>query len=300
MNAYLQGPIDAVTFKGKMWGMPMYVDSGFLFYRNDIVSDPPKTWEQLDAFCEKLKGKADFSYVCQAKQYEGLICNAVEFISAYGGNIVDGNGNITIKSEGTKKGLEMMKKIITSDYVPNNITNFSETETESAFINGKSIFARNWPYLWVSSEDSDRSSIVGKVAIAPLPAGSVRSASTLGGWIAMINKYTKHPEESWTFLKFLTGKEGQTISAVKGGLAPTLISLYSDEAIKKASPLFADPNFLAGLKKTVPRPVSPIYKKLSNIMQVEISNYLSGKQSVDAAIDAMDTKMKEAVLGAGK
>lgn len=298
LKDYMAGPIGAVTFKGKTWGLPRFIDAGLLFYRKDIVAKAPATWEDLITQSKKLKGKTDFSFVGQFKQYEGLVCNAVEYISSYGGKVVDGNGNITINSAGTKKGLEMMKKIVGSNFVPNNITTFTETETDNAFIGGQATFTRNWPYQWAEGADKTKSKVVGKVGVAPLPKGSVKSAACLGGWCAMINKYSAHPNEAWTFLKFLSGKEGQKITAVVGGSAPTLTSLYNDPAVKKASPLFSDKNFVAGLSAAVPRPVSPIYKKLSNIMQEEISNYLGGKQNVNAAIKNMDKKMKAAVISA--
>lgn len=300
MKDYMDGPVAALTFKGKTWGLPRFIDAGMLFYRTDLVSQAPETWEDLDKACQTVKGKAQYSYIAQAKQYEGLVCNAVEFIAAYGGQIVDGNGNITINSDGTKQGLTMMKKILTSSYVPNNITTFSEPETDNTFIAGQSAFARNWPYQWADAADTSKSKISGKVAVASLPKGSVRSAACLGGWCAMINKNTKHPDEAWTFLKFLAGKEGQKDCAVYGGSAPTLTSLYQDADVQKASPLFADANFVKGLTAAVPRPVSPIYKKLSNIMQVELSNFLAGKQDVNTTVSNLDTKMKEAVSSASK
>lgn len=300
LSDYMAGPVAAVTFKGKTWGLPRFIDAGMLFYRKDLVSKVPTTWDELDSMSKSLKGKAQYSYICQAKQYEGLVCNAVEFIAAYGGQIVDGNGNITINSDGTKAGLTEMKKILGSNYVPNNITTFTETETDNTFIAGQSIFARNWPYQWADASDATKSKIVGKVAVASLPKGSARAASCLGGWCAMINKNTKHPDEAWTFLKYLAGPEGQKTIATVGGSAPTITSLYNDPDVQKASPLFADPDFVKGLSATVPRPVSPIYKKLSNIMQAEISNYLTNKEDVNTCVSNMDTQMKAAVSSASK
>lgn len=297
---YMSGPMASVTFKGKTWGLPRFIDAGMLFYNKDIVKTPPTTWDELDSMAKSLKGKATYSYICQAKQYEGLVCNAVEFISAYGGQIVDGNGNITINSDGTKAGLTEMKKIVGSNYVPNNITTFTETETDNTCIAGQSIFTRNWPYQWAECQDKTKSKVVDKMAVVSLPKGSVRAASCLGGWCAMINKNTKHPDEAWTFLKYLAGPDGQKTCAVVGGSAPTLTSLYNDPDVQKASPLFADPNFVKGLSAAVPRPVSPIYKQLSNIMQAEISNYLGGKEDVNTCVSNMDTKMKAAVAGASK
>lgn len=297
LKDYMQGPVQAVTFKGQLWGMPKFIDAGILFYRKDVIDKAPATWEDLIKAAQASKGKTEFGYVAQAKQYEGLVCNAVEFISAYGGAVVDGNGDITIDSAGTKAGLETMKKVIKSDFTPSDITTFMETESANAFIAGKSAIIRNWPYQWALAQDATQSKVVDKVAVAPLPKGSVRSAACLGGWVAMINKYTKHPQEAWEFLKFMTGPEGQQITATLGGSAPTLLSVYNDAEVKK-NPLFSDKNFVDGLSAAVPRPVSPIYPKLSDIMQKEISKFITGTQDVDTTVKNMDTQMKAAVKDA--
>lgn len=299
MKDYMRGPVQALTFKGQLWGMPKFIDAGLLFYRKDLVAKVPATWEELITQAKALKGKtgSGYSYVMQAKQYEGLVCNAIEFISAYGGKVVDGEGNIIINSPETKKGLEVMKSVVKSDFVPNNITTFTETESDTAFYEGKAAFIRNWPYQWAEVQDKTKSKVVDKVGVAPLPKGSVDSAAALGGWVTMINKYSKHPQEAWEFLKFMTGPEGQKITAVKGGSAPTLLSVYNDPEVQK-NPLFGNKDFVNGLSAAVSRPVSPIYPKLSDIMQVEISKYLAGSQDVDTAIKNMDTKMKEALAAA--
>jgi multiple sugar transport system substrate-binding protein len=300
LKDYMDGPVGSVTFKGKTWGMPKFIDAGLLFYRKDLISTPPATWEDLVKQGTALKGKIQYPYLMQAAQYEGMVCDAVEFIAAYGGQIVDGNGNITISSDGTKKGLEMMKSIVASPLVPSNVTTFQETESANAFILGTGGMIRNWPYQWALAADKTQSKIAGKVGVAPLPKGSVKSAACLGGWITMINKNTKHPNEAWEFVKYMCGAEGQKITAIEDGSSPTLLSVYKDADVIKSNPLFGDANFVAGLSAAVPRPVSPIYPKLSSIMQVEISNYLTGKQDVDTAIKNMDTKMKAAVTDAAK
>lgn len=300
MDDYMTGPVAAATFKGKLWAMPKFTDAGLLFYRKDIADKAPATWEELIEAAKAGKGKegTKFGYLMQAKQYEGLVCNAIEFISAYGGAVVDGDGNITINSPETVKGLKVMQQIVKSDFVPNNITTFMEPESHTAFINGQSAFIRNWPYQWALAADEKQSKIVGKVAMAPLPKGDKRAAATLGGWMSMINKNSKNPEAAWEFLKYMCGPEGQKISAIDGGLAPTYIPLYADKDVVAKNPHFGDQGFVEGLKAAVPRPVSPIYPKLSEIMQIEISKMLAGGQSVEDAVKNMDEKMKAAVASA--
>ncbi|MGP4040120.1 ABC transporter substrate-binding protein [Gracilibacillus sp. D59] len=297
MDAYFPGTVAAANFNGKQWAMPKFTDAGMLYYRTDIVDKAPETWDELIAQASELQGEegTKFGYLMQAAQYEGLVCNFIEFIASYGGQVIDEDNNVVVNSPETVKGLEKLAEVVNSDFVPDNILNFMETETENAWIAGESVFARNWPYLQASSQDEERSSVVDNVDIAPLPAGDAGHAATLGGWMGMINRYSKHPEEAWEFLKFMTGEEGQKIIAVNGGRAPTIEALYDDPEVQEAGPLFSNPEFVSVLKSAVPRPVSPIYPEISDIMQIEISKVLTGDQSAETAAENMQIKIEEAM-----
>lgn len=297
MGDYFPGTVASGNFNGKQWAMPKFTDAGVFYYRTDIVDNPPKTWDELVEMASELQGEegTDFGYIMQAAQYEGLITNAIEYIVSYGGQVIDEDNNVVVDSPETVKGIEKMQEIINSDFVPDNILNFQEVETENAFIEGKSVFARNWPYLQASAEDEEKSKIAGNVGVTMLPAGDAGVASTLGGWMGAINRYTDHPEEAWEFLKFMTGPEGQKITATKGGSAPTLKELYEDEEVKESGPLFSNPDFVETLENAVPRPVSPIYPKISDIMQIELSKALAGDQTAEETAKNMQTKIEEAM-----
>lgn len=295
MKDYIQGAVEAGNFEGKQWTMPKFIDTGLLFYRKDLVQTPPKTWGELIAQAKQLKGKGgtQFGYLMQAKQYEGLVCNFVEFNASYGGKILDDQGKVVINNPQTIKGLNKMIEIANADFVPKNINTFTELESHTAFIEGQSPFIRNWPYQYALAQDPKQSKIVDKVAVAPLPAGDKGSAATLGGWLAGINKYSKHPKEAWEFLKFMTGAKGQKFTAVDGGSAPTYLPLYDDADVKKASPLFANKDFVNGISAAVPRPTSPNYPKISEIIQIEVSKAIAGQETAEQAVQNMEKKMKE-------
>lgn len=298
LNDYIKGAIDAAKFKGQMWAFPRFTDAGLLWYRKDIVpqNELPKTWDDLIKVAKKYKGKngTKYGYLMQAKQYEGLVCDAVEFIAAYGGKVVDESGNIVINNKGTVDGLNMLKKVISSGIVPPNVNTFTEVETHTAFINGQAVFARNWPYMW-AMVNGPESKVKGKVGVLPLPAGSKGSAACLGGWMVGVNKYTKNPEASWRLLKFLVQKEGQKLMALWNGNIPVYKPLLSDKDVIKANPLLGDKKFVEGILAAVPRPVSPIYPKISDVMQIELSNIVNNKKDVKTAVLDMDKKLKEIV-----
>src|SRR5690349_9256737 len=53
-SLYAPVGIQAVTYKGKMWGLPIALETTFLFYNKSLVPTPPKTWPQLIATATKL------------------------------------------------------------------------------------------------------------------------------------------------------------------------------------------------------------------------------------------------------
>lgn len=297
MDEYFPGPVEAGNFKGKQWAMPKFIDAGVLFYRTDIVEDPPETWDELIDSATDLQGEegTDFGYLMQANQYEGLVTNAIEFIGGYGGAVLDEDENVVVDSPETVTAIEKMQEIVDSDFVPDNILNFTEIETESSFIEGEAVYARNWPYLQASSNDEEKSEVAGNVDFTTIPAGDDTSASALGGWMAMINKNTEHPQEAWEFVKFMTGEEGQKITAIEGGSAPTLADLYDDEEVQEGGVLFSDPDYVDVLENAIPRPVSSIYPKISDILQIELSKALTGDISAEEAAKNMQEKMEEAL-----
>jgi multiple sugar transport system substrate-binding protein len=297
MDDYFPGTVQSGNFNGRQYAMPKYTDAGLLFYRKDIVETPPKTWDELFDMASELKGKegTEFGYLMQANQYEGLVCNAVEFIAAYGGQVVDENNEVVVNTPETVAGITKMVEFVNSDFVPSNILSFQETETNNAWVGGQSVFARNWPYMQSTSEDKEASKVAGNVGFAVLPSGDGTNAATLGGWMSMINRYSENQEAAWEFVKFMSGPEGQKISAVEGGRAPTIEALYDDEEVKEAAVLFSNEEFVATLQNAVPRPVSPIYPVISDIMQVELSKALAKDITPEEAAKNMQDKIVAAM-----
>ncbi|RNA70204.1 ABC transporter substrate-binding protein [Alteribacter keqinensis] len=297
MDAYFPGTVESGHFDGRQWAMPKFTDAGLLYYRTDIVDEPPTTWDELLEMAEEYAGEegTEFGYLMQANQYEGLVVNAIEFISAYGGQVLDDDQNVTVHSPETVAAIEKMKEIVDADSSPSNILNFDEPATHTAFLEGQAVFARNWPYMQSMTEDEDQSRVAGNVGFALLPAGDAGSAAGLGGWMTMINRYSENPEAAWEFVKFMTGPEGQKISAMEGGLAPTIAELYEDPEVQDVAQLFADEEFVRTLDNAVPRPITPIYPQISDIMQIELSRALAGEISAEEAASNMQSQMESAL-----
>jgi multiple sugar transport system substrate-binding protein len=92
-QSFLEAPIQADSYNGRIYGVPMFVDAGMLYYRKDLLDKydlrPPRTWPELvaAAFLAQERDPYLTGYSAQFKQYEGLVCNMMEFIMSNGATL---------------------------------------------------------------------------------------------------------------------------------------------------------------------------------------------------------------------
>lgn len=286
-NKFLSGPISANTYKGNIHGVPCYLGAGLFYYRQDLLKKyhfkPPTLWEEMLKQGEAiLKGENDESlhiYSGQFKQYEGLVCNIMEFIWSNGGAVVDQKtGKALLDTPAVVRSLEFVRDKIIAKAAPRGVINYEEPESLDLFIQGKTIFHRNWPYAWAVANNPKKSKIAGKVGVGVIPAfQGHNSASTLGGWQFGINNYSMHAQEAWRFVQFMTSHETQKILALDAGLAPTRKSVYQDPEVQEKRPHLNA--FLPAFENTRPRPLSPVYPMISQELQRFFSQAITQGES---------------------
>lgn len=86
---YLPGPLQGCTYQNTIWAAPLRTDVGLIYYRTDLLSEAPTTWDRLTTSASQQHPGVKFGYVWQGSQYEGLVCNFVEVLYGYGGRVLD-------------------------------------------------------------------------------------------------------------------------------------------------------------------------------------------------------------------
>jgi multiple sugar transport system substrate-binding protein len=293
---FFPGPMDAVTYKDKVYAIPWYIDAGILYYRKDLLKkysfSPPKTWQELIDIARYItsKEKGLYGFIWQGKQYEGLVCNVLEYFWTNGGNVLE-NGRVVINSPENIYALQFMRDLITKYKItPPLVTTAIEEPTRHIFGNGRALFIRNWPYAWNIFE-REGSPVKGKVGILALPTFlNKESASTLGGWQLGLNRYSKNPDAAEKLIKFLTSPEAQKTIAFTIGYKPTRKYLYKDKELMEKQP------FIASLYEIFlnarPRPVTPYYMMITQIMQPEFSAALSGIKTPEEALGSAQKQIE--------
>jgi multiple sugar transport system substrate-binding protein len=301
-SAFFPGPMLAVTMNNRVYAIPWYIDAGVLYYRKDLLKKygrpVPETWSELVETAQEITGKEKglYGFLWQGKQYEGLVCNALEFIWSNGGEILD-NVRPVIDSPRNADALRFMRDLIVKYGVtPPLVTTAIEEPTRHLFGSGKALFMRNWPYAWNIFE-KEGSAIKGKVGVAPLPSfPGNHAASTLGGWQLGVNYFTRHPEAAERLVRFLTSPAAQKTLAFTIGYKPTRKALYMDPDLMRQQPFMVS---LYGIfLQARPRPVTPYYMMMTQVLQPEFSAALAGIKSPEAALASAQKQVRH-ILGEG-
>ncbi len=300
--AFFPGPIQAVTFNKRLHAIPWYIDAGVLYFRRDLLEKynrgVPETWPELVAVAQEITAKEKdlYGYLWQGKQYEGLVCNVLEFIWSNGGTILSGNRPV-VDTPRNAEALAFMRDLIArSGVTPPLVTTSTEEPSRQLFGSGKAVFMRNWPYA-LTILNAAGSPVRDKTGFAELPAfpGHAR-ASTLGGWQLGVNKKSKHPDAAEKLVAFLTSTAAQKALALSVGYNPTRKALYKDPDLLRAHPDMAllFPIFM----KARPRPVTAYYMMITAVLQPEFSAAITGiKQPAKALASAQ--KQVAHILEAG-
>ncbi|MFH0777583.1 MAG: ABC transporter substrate-binding protein [Candidatus Eisenbacteria bacterium] len=293
---FFDGPMEAVTYEGTLYALPWYIDAGLLYYRKDLLEKhgfaPPQTWDELVRIASAVTVAEPglYGFIWQGKQYEGLVCNALEYMWGSGGDVLE-DGRLLIDSPENEAALSFMQKLIYEYNVsPGLVTTAIEETTRHIFGNGKALFMRNWPYAWNIFERPG-SPVKGKVGITILPSfPGHSSASTLGGWQLGVNRYSRHPEAAEKFIEFMTSYETQKELALTVGYKPTRRSLYADPDLRAAQPFMVA--LFDVLDHARPRPVTPYYMMMSQILQPELSAVLSRLKTPREALKSARVQME--------
>ncbi|MDD3761894.1 MAG: ABC transporter substrate-binding protein [Nevskiales bacterium] len=238
------------TVDGALVAMPWFTDAGVLYYRKDLLEKygetPPQTWQALTRIARRIQaGEREAGhprmqgFVFQAKGYEGLTCNALEWIDSFGGGtVIAADGRITIDNPHAVAALELAASWI-DDIAPLGVLNYDEEESRGVFQSGNAVFMRNWPYAWALANAED-SPIRGKVGVIALPRGgdAGHHSGTLGGWQLAVSRYSSDPAAAADLVAFLTRYDEQKRRAVSAAYNPTIVALYKDADVLEAVPFF--------------------------------------------------------------
>ncbi|HSN15725.1 MAG TPA: extracellular solute-binding protein [Anaeromyxobacteraceae bacterium] len=234
---FIPTTVEAMTYRGSMWGLPFNYKCITLIYNRKLVSAPPKTTAELAALGKQLTQKAagrfglawaygDFYYVAS-------------LINGFGGAVFGPGGKPTLDAPENVKALELLVRWGKDGFLP---AEPSTALITSLFNEGKAAMVLSGPWF------------LGEVAqsvdygLAPLPLISEAGARPMRPWMTVEGVYVAGPsrqkDAAFDFARYVTDVDAARIMALEGRQSPALKAVYDDPRVS------TDP-ILAAFRKQV-------------------------------------------------
>ena len=273
----LKVPLETATWHGQLVAVPYNSNTQLLWYRSDLVKTPPTTWDQMISDAEQLakEGKPHLIEI-QGAQYEGTTVWFNTLVASAGGSILTPDSSKASLGAPAIKALEIMKQLATSVAADPSLPVQMEDQNRLAMESGAAVFQLNYPFVYPSMK-ADKPDLFKhfKWALYPRVNASEPAHVTIGGIDMAISKFSPHPDLAFKAALCLRDRQNQLNAAVKGGLPPTLESLYHDPALFPNYPFHAD--ILTSLQTASVRPKTPAYQNIS----IVISHLVSPPAGID-------------------
>ncbi len=205
-------------FEGELYAAPLWSNTQLLWYRSDLVPNPPTTWEEMIAQAEQLPPGENLIQV-QANKYEGLVVWANQMIESAGTSILANPDEVELSEAETKEALATMGALSTSSAADPGITTSEEDPARLAFESGSSAFMINYPFVYPSAEENAPDIFkVMKAAKYPGISPDIPSAPPLGGINLGVSAFSENKDLAFEAIECLVGAENQIATADAGGL----------------------------------------------------------------------------------
>lgn len=296
MGAYLPAYAAANTVDGQVVALPAFADAQFLYYRTDLLEkyniSPPATWDELKQAAAIIMEQEANPYLqglsFVGKAIEGANCTFLVPYWSQGKELVT-DGSLTFDRDAAVKSLTLWKSLVDEGIAKANTAEVATDDVRKEFQAGNAIFAVNWSYAWAQAQGAE-SAVVGKVGVVPLPRfGDGQSATCLGGWEWGVSAYSTHPDEAQELVKYLSSPEVSKFMAINASLLPIYPDIYADADVAVAAPWFT--NALAVVETAKPRPVTPRYNEVSEVIRTTVNAVMAGVSTPEEGADLIESRL---------
>ncbi len=279
----VENVLKTAQIDGKQYGIPMAFSSRALYYRTDLIQNPPKNWDELLQTAREVHAKDSKVYgFAIPTDLESGTDEILNFIYQNGGRIVDKDGKYTLNSKENVEALTYLKKFSDEGLIPDPVS-MKRNDQATLFKNGNLAMFVSGPW---EKEEMDKSEY--KYGVAELPVGKF-SAETLVTDSYVMSSQSKHKEAAWKFIEFMGQPEYQRPVSEAFGWFPVL---KDEEKDKRFNDEFMKP-FAAKIKDGVPEPQVSNWDKFNKTFVTAVQKVLTGKATPQEALDQAQSELEK-------
>lgn len=270
---------------GEIYAVPFYNYALGLIYRNDLFEEnnlqAPNSLDELQQIAETLTTDDMAGIAMQPQRGYKIFEEWANWLFAAGGAIQDDSGNIVLDSPEARTALEKYIETYESS-APRDSINWGFDEALRSVSSGQSavMLSYNWMLPTLNNPDGPSGDLSGNFELSPVPGGK----SVLGAWYWAIPSNSKHKEEAWNFIQWVTSPE-QDLTRVLAGGAPIRSSVMEEASTSEDG--FGEAYYMtvkALLENSEPLADGPNAEEMIQVIGTELSEAIAGNKSVDQAI----------------
>jgi len=304
----IRGDLDGVVldsamasgiYEDELWAAPFNTNAGFLYYRTDLVDEPPQTWDELAQMAQEIGQREGIGgYVAQGSQYEGMVVNFLELVWGAGGGLISEDGDEAVLADGGAgvQALEFLQQARQNGVLAPGFNTLTEEEARFLFQGGDAVFMRNWPYAYalMSGEDEENpSQVAGNFDIAPIPTFTGEgTVSALGGFNLAVSAYSEKKDQAKAFIAWAATDPDAQRLLVEASTPPVRQDIYDELQDDPVMSLLGEI-----LPDARPRPPVPEYNFLSQDIQQVVFPAYNSSAPVEQTIEDLDAELTSQLQG---
>jgi multiple sugar transport system substrate-binding protein len=288
---YFAGIWDTNRVDGTLYGVPWYVDTRLLFYRQDLLaqagfSAPPRSWQEWREMLVAVQGSAGpdrFALLLPLNEFEPLLALALQQDEPL---LRDGGRWGNFSAPGFRQALGFYLEMFERGWAP-AVASAAIANVWIEFGRGRFAFYVSGP--WNIGELRRRlpADQQERWMTAPLPGPEGPNVSIAGGSSLVVFRASRHQAEAWRLVEFLSQPAIQRrFHALTGDLPPRRAT-WQDPGLAGDVQARA---FREQLERVEPAPKVPEWERIANEMRLVAERAVHGELSVDQAVRELDAR----------
>ncbi len=278
---------------GALKGLQFTTDVRVLYYRKDLISSPPASWDELISMGQSLKQEDNLTpFLFPAGRDEATVTTSLwPHFWAQGGELTDDQGN-PVFAEGQNRekmlsSLQFISETVNTGITPKRVTSYAqETDLNGDVASGNTamFLGGNWQ-VGLLKEIMGAEQFTSQWDVAPIPSRSgSEHATTAGGW--MWGVFSENQQKQKSGVDFLVsayvGDEGMAGWTNVGGYLPPRENVFDVSAYEGNEYTDTFREHLDQYARN--RPPAEVYQEISTAMQVAVTQVVSGETSPEQAL----------------
>lgn len=287
---YFPGIWDANRAGAALYGVPWYVDTRAVFYRKDLLAQagfnkPPVDWAEWTRMLAALKRRspANYGVLLPLNEFESLLALSLQQDAPL---LRNGGRYGNFRSPEFRRTLQFYADMFSNGWAP------KMTATQIANVwdeFGKGFFSFYPSGPWQIGEFKRRlpPEKQDEWMTAPLPGPHGPGASIAGGSSLVIFRQSKHKDEAWQVIEYLSQPAVQRrFYELTGDLPPRRSTWHlAGLAHDKYAAAFLDQ-----FERAKPPPKVPEWERIGTEMRLVTEALVAGQLTLDQAVTELDAR----------